>query len=44
MKGQKVMFTDYEILEKQKKQEEKALERERNMQKAMFEIKKNMMK
>lgn len=34
------MFTDYEILEKQRKQEAESLKRERSMQKAMLEIKK----
>ncbi len=34
------MFTDYKMLEAQRKEEEEALERERNMQKAMLEIKK----
>lgn len=34
------MFTDYEILEKQRKQEAESIKRERSMQKAMLEIKK----
>lgn len=34
------LFTDYESLQKQKEEEEQALERERKMQKAMLDIKK----
>lgn len=34
------MFTDYDVLENQRKEEAESLERERNMQKAMLQIKK----
>lgn len=38
------LFTDYAALEKQKAQEKAVLEREHEMQKAIFDIKKSLVK